>query len=40
MDQLLEEAKVVEKETTLQKFMNPVSPNAVDTEREQDMEAP
>jgi len=40
VDQLLEEAKVVEKEMTLQKFMNPVSPNAVDTEREQDMEAP
>jgi trigger factor len=40
VDQLLEEAKVVEKEMTLQEFMNPVSPNAVDTEREQDMEAP
>ena len=40
VEQLLEEAKVVEKEMTLQEFMNPVSPNAVDTEREQDMEAP
>ena len=40
VEQLLEEAMVVEKEMTLQEFMNPVSPNAVDTEREQDMEAP
>jgi len=40
VEQLLEEAKVVEKEMTLQEFMNPVSPNAVDTEREQDMEVP
>ena len=40
VEQLLEDAKVVEKEMTLQEFMNPVSPNAVDTEREQDMEAP
>jgi len=40
VEQLLEEAMVVEKEMTLQEFMNPVPPNAVDTEREQDMEAP
>ena len=40
VEQLLEEAKVVEKEMTLQEFMNPVSPSAVDTEREQDMEVP
>ena len=40
VEQLLEEAKVVEKEMTLQEFMNPGSPNAVDTEREQDMEVP
>ena len=40
VEQLLEEAMVVEKEMTLQEFMNPVSPNAVDAEREQDMEAP
>jgi len=40
VEQLLEEATVVEKEMTFQEFMNPVSPNAVDTEREQDMEAP
>ena len=39
VEQLLEEAMVVEKEMTLQEFMNPVSPNAVDTERGQDMEA-
>jgi trigger factor len=40
VEQLLEEAMIVEKEMTLQEFMNPVSPNAVDTEREQDTEAP
>ena len=40
VEQLLEEATVVEKEMTFQEFMNPVSPNAAETERERDMEAP
>ena len=35
-----QDIEVVEKEITLTEFMNPVSPNTVDTEREQDMEAP
>jgi trigger factor len=40
VEQLLEEAEVVEKQVTLKEFMKPVSPDAVDAEREQDREAP
>jgi trigger factor len=40
IEQLLEEANVVEKEVKLQEFMNPVPPDAPGTERGQDLEAP